>query len=600
MESTNKKTTRRLKDKECAREKSDRIMKGVAYWASFYRHNPQRFCSEYLNLRLKLFQKILIYAMMHNYYFMYLASRGQGKTFLTAIYLVCRAILFPQSKIIVASSVRSQANESLNKIVEDLMVNYGWGSENLRREIKSYTVGQNKAEIIFKNGSFIKVATASDSGRGMRGNVLVVDEFRMVDKSTIDTVLKRFLTTPRQPAYLNNPKYKHLLERNVEIYLSSAWNKGHWSWEKAKSYVKNMLDSSKKYFICGLPYQIAIKEGLLMRSQVEDEMSENDFNELIFQMEMECLWMGDTDGSFFDFDNVNGNRRIKRAIYPPNYFTINKKLQTAIPDLEFNERRILSVDVALMASKGKKKNDASAIIINRAIPLSNKTYQANIVYLESHEGMKTEELALQVRRLFEQFKCTDLVIDTNGVGLGVYDLLVKPIYDNVTGKTYCALTCVNDKDMAERCKDEDALEVIWSVKASASFNTEICILLRNGFANGNINMLISEMQCDEIFNSEVTAYHKMPATEKALAKLPYLQTSLLIYELVRLESEIKGTNVKLQERSGDRKDRYSSLAYNYYVMCELQRKYLSKTNKSCNMQEYASKMRRLNKRPVCY
>lgn len=51
-------------------------MQGVAAWASFYRANPQRFVKDYLNVNLKLFQKILIYMMMFNNYFMYIAARG--------------------------------------------------------------------------------------------------------------------------------------------------------------------------------------------------------------------------------------------------------------------------------------------------------------------------------------------------------------------------------------------------------------------------------------------------------------------------------------------------------------------------------------------
>lgn len=58
--------------------KSDKLMNGIARWASFYRANPHRFVEEYFGMTLKLFQKILIYMMMHNHYFMYLASRGQG------------------------------------------------------------------------------------------------------------------------------------------------------------------------------------------------------------------------------------------------------------------------------------------------------------------------------------------------------------------------------------------------------------------------------------------------------------------------------------------------------------------------------------------
>lgn len=64
-----KKTTRR-----------DEFYNKVAMWTSFYRANPHRFVKDYLNLgfELKLFQQILLYMMFHNYYFAYIASRGQG------------------------------------------------------------------------------------------------------------------------------------------------------------------------------------------------------------------------------------------------------------------------------------------------------------------------------------------------------------------------------------------------------------------------------------------------------------------------------------------------------------------------------------------
>lgn len=53
---------------------------------------------------------------------------------------------------------------------------------------------------MFKNGSYIKVVTASDTARGNRANLLVVDEFRLVKQDTISTVLKKFLTERREPA----------------------------------------------------------------------------------------------------------------------------------------------------------------------------------------------------------------------------------------------------------------------------------------------------------------------------------------------------------------------------------------------------------------
>lgn len=590
------KANRKKSEKEIANEKSERIMNGIAVWAGFYRANPHRFVVDYLNIKLKLFQKILLYAMMHNNFFMYIAARGQGKTWLTALFCVVRCILFPKTKICIASATRPQANEVLLKITDDFMKNYGFGSENLRREITYAAVGANKAVINFANGSWIRVVTASDSGRGARANILLVDEFRMVDLDTINTVLRRFLTAPRQPNYLNNPKYAHLLERNKEFYMSSAWYKNHWSFEKAKAYTVNMLDDTKKYFICGLPYQVSVKEGLLSREQIEDEMSETDFDEVKWSMEMDCLFFGDTEGAFFSFDDIGCRRTLQTAVYPPSF--INNKTYK-IPELATNERRIMSVDVALMASN-KHRNDASAIIINSAIPTNNNNYVSNIIYLENHEGLNTDELALVIRRLFRLYKCTDLVVDTNGSGLGVFDALIRDMVDPETGELYGALSCCNDKDMAARCKVANAPEVIWSIKASASFNNEICILLRSGFKQGKINLLVSEFEAEEILKDKIKGYAKMQPFEQLQYKMPYIQTTLLIYELTKLEHEIKGTNIKIIEKTGMRKDRYSSLAYNYWVQCQLEREILQKPQVSFDIKSYAKQMKKLNKRPNMY
>ena len=581
-------------EKELAIEKSERILNGIAAWAAYYRENPQRFVKDYLNVNLRAFQKILIYEMMHNNYTMYIASRGQGKTFLVALFCVVRCILFPKTKICVASATRPQANEVLLKITDDFMKNYNTGSNNLCREIEYHVVSSNNAIIKFANGSWIKVVTASDSGRSSRANIVVVDEFRMVDKGTIDTVLKRFLTAPRQPNYLNKKEYSHLIERNKEIYMSSAWYKSHWSFDKAKAFTVNLLDDKKKYFICGLPYQIAIKESLLSREQIEDEMSETDFDEIKFSIEMETLWYGDKDGSFFSFEDVVKNRRLKQPIYPyPN--KLNK-----IPELLANERRILSVDVALMASKKGKKNDASSIIINSAIPKNGTSYTSNIIYLENHEGLNTDELALIIRKLYDKYKCTDLVIDSNGVGTGVFDMLVQDIIDRETGEVYYALSCCNDKAMAERCKVDNAPKVIWSIKASASFNSEICTLLRSGFQKGKINLLVSEFECDEILKDKIKGFNKLLPFEQTQYKLPYINTTLLVHELINLQYEIKGNNVRVFEKTGQRKDRYSSLAYNYWVQCQLEREFLREQNKTFNIVDYTNAFRALNKKPISY
>lgn len=554
---------------EIEKDKQQKIMETVAWRAGYYRNNPHRYVIDVLGLSLKWFQQILLWCMMHYNFVMYLAARGQGKTYLTALFCCVRCILFPGTKIVVSSGTLKQANEVLLKIQDDFMKQ----SSILRSEIEKCNIGQNDASIYFKNGSWIKTRTSSENSRSVRANCIVVDEFRMVDETVINTVLRKFLTSPRQPKYLQKPEYAHMQERNKEIYMSSAYFKSSWAYRKAQSYTLNFFDDTKKYFICGLPYQVSVREGLLSRSQLEDEMSEADYNELVQQMEMECLWFGDTDGSLFKFDELTARRRLRKA-FPPLSFCNDK---ITIPKLITTGKRILSIDVALMQSTKKKKNDASAIFINDLIQVNDTAYQSNFVYGETFEGLKTDELGMIVMKYFYEYQCTDLVLDTNGIGLGVYDFITKDQICQENGKRYQAMTCINDKDMAERCKVRDANKVVWSVKANANFNNEICVLLRNGIQNGKINFLIPEQDADSSLKETYKGYFKMSPTEQAKLKMSYIQTTFAVYELVKLDHEVKNGNIKVKEVEGMRKDRYSSIAYSYWCACQLELKLKPKT-----------------------
>ena len=560
---------------EIEKGKQQKIMEIVAWKAGYFRANPHRYVSEVLGLSLKWFQQILLWCMMHYNFVMYLAARGQGKTYLTALFCCVRCILFPGTKIVVSSGTLKQANEVLLKIQDDFMKQ----SPILRSEIEKCNIGQNDASIYFKNGSWIKTRTSSENSRSARANCIVVDEFRMVDETVINTVLRKFLTSPRQPKYLRKPEYAHLQERNKEIYMSSAYFKSSWAYKKAQSYTINFFDDTKRYFICGLPYQVSIREGLLSREQLQDEMSEADYNELVQQMEMECLWFGDTDGSLFKFDELTARRRLRKALPPLSF--CNDKI--TIPKLTTTGKRILSIDVALMQSTKKKKNDASAIFINDLIQVNDTAYQSNFVYGETFEGLKTDELGMIVMKYFYEYQCTDLVLDTNGIGLGVYDFITKDQISQENGKRYKAMTCINDKDMAERCKVRDANKVVWSVKANANFNNEICVLLRNGIQNGKINFLIPEQDADTSLKEIYKGYYKMSPTEQAKLKMSYIQTTFAVYELIKLNHEVKNGNIKVKEVDGMRKDRYSSIAYSYWCACQLELKLKPKTQNTQNL-----------------
>lgn len=542
--------------------KSERLMNGIGIWASFYRANPHRFAKEYLGITLKLFQVILIFMMNHSFYFMYLASRGQGKTFLTSIYCCIRCILWPETKIVVASGNMKQAREVIEKI-DDMRKN----SPNLTREISDLSTSANDAKVEFHNGSWIKVVASNDGARSKRANTLVADEFRMIDLDIINKVLRKFLTAPRQPKYLNKPEYAHLQERNKEIYLSSSWYQFHWSWTKLKSFYKAMV-GGKNYFVCGLPYQLAIREGLLMKDQVLDEMSEDDFDPIAFSMEMECLFFGESEKAFFKFEELDKNRRLNKPVYPKEYYGLVKDKTFQYESKKEGELRLLSCDIAGMAGK---ENDASVFSVIRMMPTA-KGYDRHVTYMESVVGGHTTSQAIRIRQLYSDFDCDYLVIDTQSVGLGVYDQLVQPLFDKERNVEYEPWTCINDENMASRCLHPNAERIIYSIKANATFNSECAVLMRDGLKKGKIRLLVSEVEGKE-YLKKLKGYESLEREIQAKFESSFIQTTALINEMINLEGERNENTglIKLKEPKSKRKDRYSSVTYGNYIANELER-----------------------------
>ncbi|TVY09960.1 terminase large subunit domain-containing protein [Paenibacillus cremeus] len=549
-------------------DKSERLLDGIGVWASFYRANPHRFAKEYLGITLKLFQIILIFMMNFSHYFMYLASRGQGKTFLTSIYCVIRCILWPETKIVVASGNMKQAREVIEKIA-DLRKN----SPNLSREISDLSTSTNDPKVEFHNGSWIKVVASNDGARSKRANCLIADEFRMIDLEIINKVLRKFLTAPRQPKYLNKPEYAHLQERNKEIYLSSSWYKIHWSWNKLLAFYKSMSEA-KNYFVCGLPYQLAVKEGLLMKEQVEDEMSEADFDEIGFSMEMECLFFGESEKAFFKFEELDKNRRISKPLYPKEMYPLLKDNSFKYEPKKDGELRLVSCDIAGMAGK---ENDASVYTIFRLIP-NSKGFDRHIVYMESMSGGHTVTQAIRIRQLYDDFDCDYLVLDTQNMGLGIYDQLVQPLYDKDRNVEYDPWTCINDDKMAERCTYTNAPKLIYSIKGNMQFNSECAILLRDGLKRGKVRLLAKEADGKEYLKS-LKGFEALPIEIQVKYEAVFIQTTLLVNEMINLEGERTDNGlIRLKEPKSKRKDRYSSVTYGNFIASELERSLFKENN----------------------
>lgn len=211
------------KRKNLSPRKKDRLEEGMKIWTSFYRLNMHRFAIDYLGLNLYPFQIILLYMMNIMYSVCLVCARGMSKSYMTAIFLCCKAILYPNSLIVVSCSTKEQSRNLIReKIAKELCSQ----SKMLKREISKIVTGTNETVVYFKNGSSINAINASQNVRGLRAHVLIVDEYRMIDGfETLNSVLKPFLNCVRIPKFKGREDGKYAnypSEENQEVYLSSA------------------------------------------------------------------------------------------------------------------------------------------------------------------------------------------------------------------------------------------------------------------------------------------------------------------------------------------------------------------------------------------
>lgn len=564
------------------KSRSEAFEEGIEIWGSYYRANPHRFVLDMFGIKLKPFQSILLWAMMNNYFFMFIGGRGIGKSFLSAIYVTVRCILYPETKIIITSGIKSQGVSVLRKIKEEILPK----SSIIQRDIIDINTGAQDPRIDFRNGSWIRVVAPNEGARGARANLLLVDEFILVDKDVIDTVFKKMLTSPRHPKFLDKPEYqgrKDLKERNMQMYLSSAGMKTHWAYETMRSYTKQML-SGANYFVCHLPYYLGIKEEIYDHDAMREEAQESGFSEMKWAIEMEALWWGETEDAFFKFDDLDMNRQIEQAYYPQDKEILAITNTPYVPSKMPKEKRILAVDVAAMAGN---TNDASVFSLLCLHP-KGKRYERQVRYMEDMVGTDFQTQALRVRQLFKDFNCDYIVLDTKNVGMGIYDNLIIPLHDKVRGDEYDPISCINREDLQERCKYPEAPKVVYAISGTNELNMEIANRMANNLKMGLLRLLIPEQfGREKLLTDKKLKYDKLPELTREKLAYPFRQTEYFINEVMNLETKFTDNTFKLVTTGTARKDRYSSVSYGNYFAGELERD-LSKGTKKKDFKSFGS------------
>lgn len=176
--------------------------------------------------------------------------------------------------------------------------------------------------------------------------------------------------------------------------------------------------------------------------------------------------------------------------------------------------------------------------------------------------------AADIKRLINLYDPREVVIDTNGLGVGLGDEMIRAQFGE-DGTYYPPYGFINDQNY-RKVQPHDARCILYGIKASASLNSQIhsnCYAKLNG---GRVRFLIKEQDA-KLSLLATKVGRKMSVEQRVKRLMPHEMTTSLFQEManLRLKRTGAGTDIVL-ERINERypKDKYSAFAYGLWRIKE--------------------------------
>ena len=513
---------------------------------SYYRYYIDEFACDILGLRLYPFQRLILRAMARYQNSMFIACRGLGKSYLTAVFFVCMAILYPKIKLGIASGQGSQArNVIIQKVKGELIKN-----ENIAREILfPIKTSSDDCVAYFKNGSELRAITLAqnqggDGARSWRFNVLLGDEARLIRTDIMEEILIPMTKTKRQAAI-----YHAQPEKGKIILLSSAYLKTSDLYKRFLHHYEQMVKGSPNYFVCTLPYQVGVQAGIFEEDDILQEKYKPTMTSDKFAYEYEGIFVGSSGESYYPYELTNTSRVLD-----------NVELEQ--PKKSKSEYIIVH-DVAVSTAR---KSDNACTHVIKLKEKSDGTYFKDVVYTKTHNGLTLPEQMEFLRELYHiKFPNTiKIVVDMRGNGEPLPSLFYS-VWEYKNSKTgeiteYPPLVLDNDEKGMQL---KGAVPIIRGVTATNGSNNTMYTYMKSCFENHTLRLL------KESAEKDIDCKNKTISQDEFRC---FIQADLLISELsnIKQESSDKGNIVYSRIVKAQKRDRATSLAYGLSVVLEME------------------------------
>jgi hypothetical protein len=425
---------------------------------------------------LFFYQRITLRAIMRYREVYGTAPRAFSKSFLTILAMMLQCVFMPGTKRFICAPNKNQSAQiAKEKIVE--IYNH-WPL--LRKEVLGGDImdmpgnfGKDYVTLKFRNGSQFDVVGALDSQRGGRRHGGLIDEIRDHEEKPLNEVVLPLMNVSRRlPDNTVNPQEPN----QQQICMTSAGVKTSFAYEKLIDVFENSIIDPKNSFCFGCDYRVPILHGLLDKNFINKLKMSPSFNEDSFAREYMSKWSGASDEAWFNFDKMQKYRKIKN----PETHAINRAGS--------DQFYLLSVDVGRI-------HDQTVCCVFRVNVLNGKYYctLVNLYVLGRDSEHKTFlQQAIDLKKIIRAFNPKEVVIDTNGLGVGLADEMIR-IHIDENGEILPAYGFTND-DVYKKIQPKDSIRILYGIKANGPLNSKIHGNAFSRLNSGMVRFLVKEQE----------------------------------------------------------------------------------------------------------
>lgn len=388
--------------------------------AEFMFHNPRFSLDLLAGIKLFPMQELIIKGWASNDYNLSVYGRGVSKTWMSSLFALWWAMFNPNCRIVVISfAFRASRRilEQCDKFIRDK-------DAGLLKSCFPDPMRQKTDEWILTlpNGSTIRCLPLGDGTkiRGVRADVLIVDEFAFLPENIIGEILRPFLASNNKikeqlslrekedelikKGIMTEDQRTILDDRKKVIFLSSACYQFEHMYRRYNDWVDlitkpNKIEEIKSagvsYFVSRLGYEAA-PLGLLNIKDIE--AAQKEMSEQMFNKEYRSIFIGDSEG----------------------YFRAAKIQQCSIPEGEFpclefigdkTARYVLGIDPSL--SGAETSDDFAMCLLKIVTRPSDGKEIGMVVHNYAVAGGNMKDHVLYLYYLLKHFNIVCIAIDAS-------------------------------------------------------------------------------------------------------------------------------------------------------------------------------------------